>query len=128
VTSRSSMVMLARGSMVAGTCRFHCALCELPRFNPACVHEAHHGCAGLLYMKTKGQAEEAVKSMGLPYTTIMRPGALASHALQQLLSKLGHVSSLVGVHPAQAYSYVHMTHARPAGPRRYGAWHRALRG
>ncbi|EFN55849.1 hypothetical protein CHLNCDRAFT_145410 [Chlorella variabilis] len=47
---------------------------------------------GLLYMKTKGQAEEAVKSMGLSYTAIMRPGMLdrgeLARGVERAFSKL----------------------------------------
>lgn len=36
--------------------------CDLKPFHP------------LLYMRTKGKAEEAVKAQGFQYTTILRPG------------------------------------------------------
>ncbi|KAI7835557.1 hypothetical protein COHA_010537 [Chlorella ohadii] len=71
------------------------AACKVPHFGLVSAQGANAGVwssdwklfHGLLYMKTKGQAEEAVKAQRFPYASILRPGLLERGELARGMEK-----------------------------------------
>jgi oxidoreductase len=72
------------------------AACKVPHFGLVSAQGANAGVwasdwklfHGLLYMKTKGQAEEAVKAARFPYASILRPGLLERGELARGMEKM----------------------------------------